>query len=304
LWGGEAASSDGAGTGVDVEGRVPHDEGMRAGNDRSGDGKCAGLGSWLRRARARMVSNEPEIRVCSDAARMSRLAARRVLAVVRARPDAMIGLTTGASPLGLYEELVRIGRVRPGLFRRVRWVELDEWGGLAPGEEGSNERYLWDRLLGPLGVSRRQYVGWNGMTDAPEAECRRMARRLAFHGPMDLCLLGVGADGHLAMMEPGPAVQPGPHAVRLSAGMRRHPMLGSAWKRVRWGLSLGMGDILASREIVLLACGPSKEAVLRRFWRERVVTSWFPVSFLWLHPRVRIFCDAASGGSLGVGRVK
>lgn len=81
-------------------------------------------------------------------------------------------------------------------------------------------------------------------------------------------------------------------------------MLESAWKRVRWGLSLGMGDILASREIVLLVCGPSKEAVLWRFWRERVVTSWFPVSFLWLHPRVRIFCDAASGGCLGVGRVE
>lgn len=157
-------------------GSVRHDEGMRAGNDRSGDGKCAGLGSWLRRARARMVSNEPEVWVCSDAARMSRLAARRVVAVVRARPDAVIGLTTGASPLGLYEELVRIGRGRPGLFRRVRWVELDEWGGLAPGEEGSNERYLWDRLLGPLGVSRRRYAGWNGMTDTPEAECRRMAR--------------------------------------------------------------------------------------------------------------------------------
>lgn len=262
------------------------------------------LRQWrgLLRGEARVF--EPECCIAADAGAMSRMAAERVREVLLARRDALVGLTTGASPVGLYAHLVEMGRQEPDLFRQARWLALDEWGGLSGEEEGSNERYLWERLLGPLGVRPGQYCGWRGLAEDPAAECRRVAEWLRAQGPMDLCILGVGVDGHVGMMEPGPAVLPGPHAVELSAGMRSHPTLGRASGRVKFGFTLGMGDLLGARRILLLATGSSKAPVLRRFWETREVTPWFPVSFLWLHPAVVICCDMAAAAEIprsGVG---
>lgn len=241
----------------------------------------------------------PELCVAPDFETMSQEAARRVMDRLRQKPDCLVCATTGASPTRLYELLVAVGQGDPSLFRQVRWIKPDEWAGLGPTEAGSNERYLQERLLRPLGVTADRYMGWDGLARDPRAECRRVAEWLRRFGPIDLCILGVGPDGHLAMNEPGPSWRSGPHAVELSTAMRQHPMLGGAGDRVRFGYTLGMGDVLASRWILLLASGTAKAPVLSRFFRERRVTTQFPVSVLWLHRAVTICCDAAAASALG-----
>src|SRR5262249_58601876 len=118
------------------------------------------------------------------------------------------------------------GRRRP--VRRVPRVAGRGGGGGPPGTPpATSEAYVRSKILGPLGVERARYEGWRCAPAAPEAECRRIARWLAQRGPMDLCLLGLGRNGHLLMNEPAASLRPGPHVARLAPRQRRPSMLQS-----------------------------------------------------------------------------
>ncbi len=237
------------------------------------------------------------LRVARDYEAMSQAAAQHVAAALRAKPDTLLCLASGATPARTYELLAEAGRRKPALFRRARLLKLDEWGGLAPDDPATCEAYLQEKLCEPLKISRDRLFGWNSRPRRPQAECERIASWLAVHGPIDVSLLGLGTNGHLGFNEPAAALQVGPHVARLSRASRTHSMLGTTCGRVRFGLTLGMGDLLRSREMVLLVSGAHKARQLRRFFTGRL-TPRFPVSCLWLHPALTIFCDRAAAALL------
>ena len=237
------------------------------------------------------------IQVAKDHEQMSRRAAARIAAAIRRKPDLLLGVVTGASPTRTYEHLARMRAVEPWLFRRVRVLKLDEWLGLPPRHPASCESYLRVKLLGPLGIPRSRYQGFQPRPKDAAADCARLARWLERHGPIDLCVLGLGRSGHLLMNEPAAALTPGPHVARLAASTRRHSMLEGLKTRPRLGLTMGMADILQSRAILLLVSGRQKVAPLRRMLSGRVTTR-SPTSFLWLHPDVTVYCDRAAARAL------
>jgi galactosamine-6-phosphate isomerase len=234
------------------------------------------------------------IQVAKDHEQMSRRAAARIGAAVRRKPGLLLGVVTGASPTRTYEHLARMRVIEPWLFRRVRVLKLDEWLGLPPRHSASCEGYLRVNLLGPLGIPRSRYQGFAPRPKDAGADCARIARWLGRHGPIDLCVLGLGRNGHLLMNEPAAAVTPEPHVARLAASTRRHSMLEGLRTLPRRGLTLGMADILQSRTILLLVSGRPKVAPLRRMLSGRVTTRC-PASLLWLHPDVTVYCDRAAG---------
>jgi len=237
------------------------------------------------------------IQVARDHEQMSRRAAARIAAAVRRNPTLLLGVVTGASPTRTYQRLAERRAVEPSLFRRVRVVKLDEWLGLPPRHPASCESYLRVNLLGPLGIPRARYQGFQARPKDAGADCARLARWLSRHGPIDLCVLGLGRNGHLLMNEPAAALRPGSHVARLAASTRRHSMLEGLKTLPRLGLTMGMADILQSRAILLLVSGRPKAAPLRRMLSGRVTTRC-PASFLWLHPDVTVYCDRAAGRAL------
>ena len=237
------------------------------------------------------------IQVAKDHEEMSRLAAARIAAAIRRKPDLLLGVVTGASPTRTYEHLARMRAVEPWLFRRVRVVKLDEWLGLPPRHPASCESYLRERLLRPLRIPRSRYQGFQPRPKDAGAECARLARWLERHGPIDVCVLGLGRNGHLLMNEPAAALRSGPHVARLAASTRRHSMLEGLKTLPRLGLTMGMADILQSRAVLLLVSGRQKVAPLRRMLSGRVSTRC-PASFLRLHPDVTVYCDRAAGRAL------
>jgi galactosamine-6-phosphate isomerase len=248
------------------------------------------------------------VRAFDDHDAMSRAAAEYVARALERRPSLLLGVVTGATPTRTYEHLARARARRPSLFRRFRVLKLDEWLGLSSRHPATSEAYVRGKILGPLAVGRDRYEGWTCAPPDPEAECRRIARWLARHGPMDVCLLGLGRNGHLLMNEPAPALRPGPHVARLAPSTRRHSMLESLKTRPRNGLTLGMADILASRRILLLVSGRHKAAALRRAL-EGGVSTRCPASLLALHPDATVYCDrdaapwlVAPGRKAGHGR--
>ncbi len=237
------------------------------------------------------------LRVTEDYEAMSHVAARYVTAVLRAKPTALLCLATGASPDRTYELLAESGRRKPTLFQRVRLVMLDEWSGLAPDDPATCKAYLQEKLCGPLGIGADRFASWNSRPRQPRAECVRMATWLAAHGPIDLSILGLGVNGHLGFNEPAAVLQTGPHVACLSRASLRHGMLKNARGQVRYGLTLGMGDLLRLRRILLLVSGARKSEQLRRLFTSQV-TPRFPASFLTLHSALTICCDRAAATGL------
>lgn len=271
--------------------------GMKQASLQRGAGAMARSSPARAGARLRRHGAAPALCVSADPEALSRAAAAFLLRVLAQKPDALVCLASGASPARTYQLLAAHGRRRPALFARVRWLQLDEWGGLAEDDPATCRAWLQRELLDPLRVPPGRFLGWSSQPSDPAAECRRVSAWLARHGPIDVAVLGVGTNGHLGLNEPAGALQPGPHVARLSPAARRHSMLSAARRAPRYGLTLGMADLLQARQVVLLVSGGHKARVLRRFFN-RQITPAFPVSFLWLHPAVALFCDKAAAAGV------
>jgi len=239
------------------------------------------------------------ITVCADYEAMSRLAADRIRAALTTRPGLLLCAAGGSSPARTYQLLAEHRQRNPGTFARLRDIKLDEWGGLSMDDPGSCETQLRKTLIAPLGLAADRCFGFNNEAPDSEAECERVRGRLTAEGPVDLCLLGLGVHGHIAMNEPTVSLQPFAHVAQLTEHSLRHPMLANSRNPPTHGLTLGLAEILAAREILLLVSGTSKRAPLERLMK-RDLTTEFPASFLWLHPNCTVLCDREAAAGLNL----
>ena len=216
--------------------------------------------------------------------------------MAEAKPDLLICLASGDTPTGTYALLAG----EADRLAHARFIQLDEWAGLDAGDAASCAAYLEKTVQGPLAVPPERWIGIQG--DAPDAsaECRQVAAALDDAGPIDLCILGLGLNGHLGLNEPAESLEPFCHVATLSTQSRGHPMLADTGGVVRQGLTLGLGDILRSRQILLLVSGDAKRAPMARL-AERRVTPQLPASFLWLHGNAVCLCDEDAAAGTGLG---
>lgn len=221
---------------------------------------------------------------------IGRLAADHLKAALNVRPDLVWCVPTGASPLAMYRALAEDAAADPGLFSKLRVLKLDEWGPLSGEDEGSCENYIRKEILEPLGVAPEHYLGFVGDAADPEAECARVSAELQRWGGIDLCVLGIGVNGHLGLNEPADSLSDGAHVAELSESSQDHGMLAGAAVRPAFGITLGMGDLLRARSILLLAHGATKREPMERFLTRRITTQ-FPASLLWAHHDVTLICD-------------
>jgi len=245
----------------------------------------------------RNASRLPGLRIAATYERMSLLAADFITAELSRRPDLLLCASAGDTPTLAYDLLGVGSQHLPPLFERLRVCKIDEWAGLAADHPAGCETYLRDRLLRPLGIGPDRRVGFRGDAPDPQRECARIARWLAAHGPIDVCVLGLGTNGHVALNEPADTLTPHAHVVALARSSRQHPMIRSLRPKPTHGMTLGLAEILASRRILLLVSGRHKSPALARLLRPGLSTR-FPASFLWLHPDVTILCDREAAADL------
>jgi galactosamine-6-phosphate isomerase len=230
---------------------------------------------------------------------MSRDAAEFVCRELKQQPDLLLCVSAGGTPTRAYQLLAARYARDPGLFKQMRVLQIDEWCGLPPGSPATCHADLQTKLLGPLHITPDRYKGFRTNAPEPETECDRIARWLAAHGPIDICILGLGANGHVAMDEPAPAMTPHVHVAELAQTSRHHALLKALVKKPRYGLTLGMGAILRSGRILLLVNGKRKRQALSRLMKPEI-TARFPASFLWLHPDATVLCDREAAADLPV----
>jgi galactosamine-6-phosphate isomerase len=230
-----------------------------------------------------------QITRCNTFAELSELASAFIVRQLQQDPESLVCAATGNSPTGVYEKLVEKKASIP--LGRLTFIKLDEWYGLGAADAGSCEHYLQQHLLQPLQIPQERYIAFDGKSTDAQAECNRVNGYLDQHGPIDLCILGIGKNGHIAFNEPADMLQPRAHLGTLSNTSLTHTMVQDTDVKPKYGLTLGMADILQSRKIILLANGTAKRQVMELLFQQKISTQ-FPASLLWLHGNVHCFyCD-------------
>jgi glucosamine-6-phosphate deaminase len=199
----------------------------------------------------------------------------------------------------VYRELVRLHRKGEAPLRRARIFLLDELR-VPAGDPRSFRRFVETRLLGRV-ENPALVSSLAGDAPDPRRECARYERALARSGPVDLALVGVGPNGHVAYLEPGQALAPRTSVVRLSAATRRRLRDEGTAPVPREALTIGLETLLESRAILLVATGRDKAAAVAAALEGSVGPSC-PASYLSLHPRLTVLLDRAAASRVGGGR--
>lgn len=236
-----------------------------------------------------------EVVIREDAAA---IAADAIEALVRANPAAVLGLATGSSPLPAYQELVRRHRAGTGpSYGEVRCFLLDEYVGLPAGHPGTYRETIFRELTDALGIGRDR-VASPDPSDVPSAG-RRYEDAILAAGGVDLQVLGIGGDGHLAFNEPGSSLASTTRIKTLTDRTRRDNarFFGSVDDVPHHVLTQGLGTILRARHLVLLASGAGKaDAVAAAV--EGPLSASCPASVLQLHPHASVLLDDAAATGL------
>lgn len=236
-----------------------------------------------------------EIVIVSSADEAGALAADRIAALVARKPDAVLGLATGSTPLPVWAAL----RERGVDLTRVRGFALDEYLGLPPGHPESYRAVIDREVVGPLGLdpARVRVPGDDGGPIATAGERYEEAIRAA--GGVDLQILGIGRTGHVGFNEPGSSLASRTRVKTLTDATRADNarFFASLDDVPRHCLTQGLGTILEARELVLLAFGAGKaEAIAGAV--EGPVSASLPGSVIQLHPEVTVFVDEAAASRL------
>jgi galactosamine-6-phosphate isomerase len=226
---------------------------------------------------------------CNTLAELNELASALIIHELQQNPKSLVCAATGNSPTGVYKKLVE--KKENINTSGLRFIKLDEWYGLGINDEGSCEKYLHEQLFNPLGISNKRYIAFDGKATEPEKELQNVTNYLDEHGPIDLCILGLGKNGHIAFNEPADTLHPHAHMALLSSTSLEHAMIKGTGEQIKYGMTLGMTDILQSKKIILLVNGTHKNAVMQKLMEQKIRTQ-LPASFLWLHADVQCFyCD-------------
>ncbi len=144
----------------------------------------------------------------------------------------------------MYELLVEEAGRQPELFSQFTVLKLDEWGGIPMDHPGTCESYLRNYFVGPLQIPEDRYIAFQSDPENPEAECERIQQILDQKGPIDICILGIGMNGHIALNEPAPSLHTNCHVAHLSQKSLQHPMIAGI-RKTGIRTDIGHGEYLS-----------------------------------------------------------
>ncbi len=238
-----------------------------------------------------------QVEIAKTPQEYGRRAADVVCTVARLKPAAALGLASGKTPLWLYDELAQRGSRHAVNFSQITGFAIDELYGVPPDHPATNVMYFRRELTGR--VALRALNVMNSETDDPDAECARFQQLIEDAGGLDLVVLGIGGNGHLAFNEPGSTFDSRARKVALEPRSREPymPFFGSLEATPAFGLTLGIADLLAARRALLLANGAKKAEAIARALRGPV-TEELPASALQRHPDLIVVLDREAAARL------
>ena len=240
-----------------------------------------------------------EVLAVRDSDEMSEKAAKIIADAIRNKPNLVLGLATGSTPEGCYRELIRMHREEGLDFSKVVTFNLDEYIGLTPTHPQSYRYFMDEKLFRHVNIKMENTHVPDGLSDDFQRTCEEFEEAIKASGGIDLQLLGIGGNGHIAFNEPGSPSDSRTRVVELSE--RTIEDNARFFKSIdevpRRAISMGIGTVMEARKIMLLASGEGKaEAVAKSV--EGPVTTDVPASILQKHPNCIFIVDESTASKL------
>ena len=230
---------------------------------------------------------------------MSRKAASILAAKVVEKPDCVLGLATGSTPIGTYQNLIAWYQSGDLDFSQVKSVNLDEYVGLAPTHDQSYRYFMNTNLFDHINIDPANTNVPNGLAENPEAACAQYDEIIRSMGGVDIQVLGMGHNGHIAFNEPADHFPMGTHVVDLQESTinANARFFASADEVPRKAMTMGIGNIMAAKQILVVVNGEAKADIVKTAFTGPV-TPMVPASILQLHPNVIVVGDKAAMSKL------
>ena len=226
--------------------------------------------------------------------------ANMIKELVNAKPDAKLGLATGGTPVPIYKKLIEMNKAGEVDFSRVHTVNLDEYCGI-PGTHDQSYRYFMDtNLFDHINIDKKNTFVASGMGDF-EANARELEEKVREGGAADLQLLGIGNNGHIAFNEASDHLIAVAHTEKLTESTINANALFFEKKEdvPTMAITMGMGDILAAKKVVLAATGLAKVPAIKGLIMDDVITTQNPSTMLKMHEDAVVVIDRELADAVG-----
>ena len=238
--------------------------------------------------------------VVAPAAELAVMAADRIEALLREKPDAVLGLATGSSPLGVYAELIRRHRESGLDFSKATGFMLDEYVGIDPDHLERYRNVIDREIADPVGWPAEQVHGPDGQAEDAVAACAAYEAAIKDAGGVDVQLLGIGSNGHIAFNEPGSPYNSRTRPVPLTHQTRADNARffdGDIHQVPELCLTQGLGTIMEARQLILIATGAGKAEAVRQLIEGDVSPEW-PATVMQSHANALVLIDEAAASLL------
>ena len=242
-----------------------------------------------------------EVVICKTKEEASKLAADMITAQVKKNPKTVLGLATGSTPVLMYNEMAKAVKAKKVSYKQVKSWNLDEYYGLAGTHDQSYRYFMNENLFKKIDIQIKNTHVLNGLAKDPVKECAAYEKQIKAAGGIDLQVLGIGSDGHIAFNEPGTSLKSRTSIVYLTPSTvkdnARLFFKGDMEAVPKSALSMGVGTICEAKKIILLAFGANKQDAVKGCV-EGPMTQFCTASALQAHNDCWIFCDEAAAKKL------
>jgi glucosamine-6-phosphate deaminase len=235
---------------------------------------------------------------------LSKEAAKIVAQKIRKKPDLVLGLATGSTPLGLYKELIRMHQNEGLDFSKVTTFNLDEYIGLPPSHDQSYHYFMHENLFKYINLNPRFIHVPHGMADDIGTFCEWYENEIIKYGGIDIQILGIGGNGHIAFNEPGSSLGSRTRIKTLTNKtiQDNSRFFNSTEKVPRYAITMGIGTIMDAKELILLANGLSKADAVKASV-EGCITAMCPASIIQMHRKATVILDNDAGSKLSANYI-
>lgn len=235
--------------------------------------------------------------VCENYEQMSKEGAKLFASQMILKPDSILGLATGSTPVGLYKNLIEMNKAGEIDFAPITSFNLDEYYPLSGDNDQSYRYFMNENLFNHVNINKENTFVPNGLSENPEEEGANYDAMIEKAGGVDIQLLGIGQNGHIGFNEPDENLITGTHLTDLTENtiQANSRFFNSIDEVPTKAITMGMASIMKAKKIVLLASGASKKAVVRELLNDHITTN-VPATLLKLHPDVVLICDKEAYG--------
>jgi len=237
-----------------------------------------------------------EITIKKDYSDLSKEASKLIELEIKDNPNLVLGLATGSTHMGTYKELIKKHKENDLDFSKITTFNLDKYLGLCHSHPNSYHYFMYENFFNHININSENINIPNGNPEDVKEYCKKYDEKIEELGGIDLQILGIGENGHIAFNEPNSELCLGTYITGLTEStIKANSRFFNSIEEVpRKAITMGLGSIMKSKRILLLASGKNKASIVRELLSHNVISTENPASLLLLHPNITITLDEAA----------